>query len=185
MICKLLTEKVVMGLPLLILWGNTLAECVNMVQNDIPGRIGKESKWYPLPRYYSVPRCLIEIQKTPLPGHPVLTSALQVILVITIRGVSLMFKSVIDKLTFTTDFKLINLFNKANANLTYEHLNTSIDPSKNQWYIHCVAYHTLTSKVKRSSNGQLSHCSWSVGIFDESQWYKMKNSVGWRIAMNP
>ena len=31
MICKLLTEKVVMGLPLSILWGNTLAGWVNMV----------------------------------------------------------------------------------------------------------------------------------------------------------
>jgi len=31
MICKLLTEKVVMGLPLSILWGNTLDEWVNMV----------------------------------------------------------------------------------------------------------------------------------------------------------
>jgi len=31
MICKLLTGKVVMGLPLSILWGNTIAEWVNMV----------------------------------------------------------------------------------------------------------------------------------------------------------
>jgi len=40
MICKLLTEKVVMWLPLLNLWGNTLDEWVNMVQNDFPGIIG-------------------------------------------------------------------------------------------------------------------------------------------------
>jgi len=37
MICKLLTENSVMGLPLSIFWGNTLDEWVNMVQNDFPG----------------------------------------------------------------------------------------------------------------------------------------------------
>jgi hypothetical protein len=42
MICRLLTEKVVMGLPLSILWRNTLAEWVNMVQNDSPGIISEE-----------------------------------------------------------------------------------------------------------------------------------------------
>jgi len=33
-ICKPLTEKVVMGLPLSIVWGNSLEELVNMAQND-------------------------------------------------------------------------------------------------------------------------------------------------------
>jgi SNF2 family DNA or RNA helicase len=32
--CKLLTEKVIMGLPLSILWGNTLEEWGNIAQND-------------------------------------------------------------------------------------------------------------------------------------------------------
>jgi len=81
MICKLLTEKVVMGLPLSILWGNTLDEWVDMVQNGFPGIIGEERAWYPLRRHNSVPRRLIEIQKTPPQGHPVLTSAVEPILV--------------------------------------------------------------------------------------------------------
>jgi hypothetical protein len=46
MICTLLTEKVVMGLPLSILWGNTVAEWVNMVQNHFPRIIGEEREWY-------------------------------------------------------------------------------------------------------------------------------------------
>ena len=48
MICKLLTEKVVIGLPLSILWGNTLEESINQPPNDFPGFIGDEREWYPL-----------------------------------------------------------------------------------------------------------------------------------------
>jgi hypothetical protein len=39
-------------------------------------------------------------------------------------------------------------------------------------------------RAKPSSNGQLSYCAWSFGIFDESHLYKTENSVGWQIAMN-
>jgi hypothetical protein len=70
------------------------------------------------------------------------------------------------------------------VNLTHEDLNTSLDEPENRWNIHLVSYDTLTSRAKPSSNGQLSYCSWSFGIFDESHRYKTKNSVGWRIAMN-
>jgi hypothetical protein len=48
MICKLLTEKVVMELPLSILWGNTLEEWVNLAQNNFPGILGDEREWYQL-----------------------------------------------------------------------------------------------------------------------------------------
>jgi hypothetical protein len=99
-------------------------------------------------------------------------------------GVAETFKSVIDEMTFATDFKLINLLHAENVNLTHEDLNTSLDEPENRWNIHLVSYDTLTSRAKPSSNGQLSYCSWSFGIFDESHRYKTKNSVGWRIAMN-
>ena len=82
MICKLLPEDVVMGLPLSILRRNTLDEWVNMVQNVIPGIISEEREWYPLRRHNSVPRRPMEIQKTPLEGHPALRSALEPILVV-------------------------------------------------------------------------------------------------------
>jgi hypothetical protein len=91
---------------------------------------------------------------------------------------------VIDKITFATDFNLINLLYTANVNLTHEDLNTSIDEPENRWNIHLVSYNTLTSRAKPSSNGQLSYCSWRFGIFDEFHWYKTKISVGWQIAMN-
>jgi len=131
MICKLLAEKVVMGLQLSIVWGHTLAEWVNMVQNECHGIIGEEQEWYPLRRHNSVPCRLIEIQKTPLQGHPAQTSALESILVVTILGVAVMFKSVIDEMTFATDFKLINLLHTDNANLTHQDLKTSLDEPEN------------------------------------------------------
>ena len=40
--CKLVTEKVVKGLPLNILWGNTLEEWVIWGHNDFPGNVGEE-----------------------------------------------------------------------------------------------------------------------------------------------
>jgi hypothetical protein len=99
-------------------------------------------------------------------------------------GAAETFKSVIDKMTFATYLKLINLLHAENVNLTHEDLYTSLDKPENQWNIHLLSYDTLTSRAKSSSNGQLLHCSWSFAIFDESHRYKMKNSVGWRIAMN-
>jgi len=45
-ICKLLTEKVVMGLALSILWGNTLEEWVILAANNFPGIVGEEREWY-------------------------------------------------------------------------------------------------------------------------------------------
>jgi hypothetical protein len=47
-----------------------------------------------------------------------------------------------------------------------------------------VSYDTLTFRAKPSSNGQLSYCAWSFGIFNEYHWYKTKNSVGWQIDIN-
>jgi len=184
MLCKLVTEKVVMGLPLSILWGNILEEWVILAHNDFPGIVGEERKWYPLQRLNSVPRRLLEIQTTPPHGHPALISAHEPILVVTMPGVAETFKTVIDEMTHGTDFKPVNLLHTENANLTHEDLNTSIDEPENQWNIHLVSYDSLTSMAKPSSNGRLSHCSWSFGIIDQSHRYKTKNSVGWRIATN-
>jgi len=126
-LCKLVTEKVVMGLPLSILWGNTLQEWVDLAQNDIPGIISDQQKWYPLRRQNSVPRRFSDIHSTPLEGHPALTSGFEPILVVTMPGVAEKFKSVIDEMTYGTDFKLTNLVHTEIANLTHEDLNTTID----------------------------------------------------------
>jgi len=164
MLCQLVTEKVVMGLPLSILWGNTLEEWVILANNDFPGIVGEEREWYLLQRLNSVPRRLLEIQSTPPHGHPALISALEPILVVTMPRVAETFKSVIDEMTHGTDFKLVNLLHADNANVTHEDLNTSIDEPDNRWNIHLVSYDTLTSRAKRSSNGQLSYCYGVLGF---------------------
>jgi len=182
--CKLLTENVVMGLPLSIVRGNTPDEWVILADNDLPGIVGEEREWYPLQRLNSVPCGLLEIQTTPPHGHSALISAHEPLLVVTMPGVAETFKTVIDEMTHGTDFKLVNLLHAETANLTHEDLNTSIDEPENKCNIHRVSYDTLTSRAKPSSNGRLAHCLWSVGISDESHRYKTKNCVGWRIATN-
>jgi len=59
MLCKLLTEIVVMGLPLSIVWGNILEEWVILADNDFPGIVSEEREWYPLQRLNLVPRRLL------------------------------------------------------------------------------------------------------------------------------
>jgi hypothetical protein len=75
-LCNLATEKAVMGLPLSIIWGNTLEEYLILAHNDFPGIVGEEQEWYLLERFNSVPRHLLEIQTTPPHGHPALVLAL-------------------------------------------------------------------------------------------------------------
>jgi len=157
--CKLVTEKVVMGLPLSMLLGNTLEEWVILVQNNFPSIVGEEWKWYPLQGLNSVPRRLFKIQSTTPRGDPALMSSLEPILEVTMPGVAETCKSVIDEMTHGTDFKLLNLLNAKNANPTHEDLNTSIDEPDNRWIIHLVSYDTLSSRAKQLSNGQLSYCA--------------------------
>jgi len=83
MLCKLVTEKVVTGLPLSILWGNTLEEWVILADNDFPSIVGKDQEWNPLQRLNSVPRRLLEIQTTPPHRHRAPIAAHEPILVVT------------------------------------------------------------------------------------------------------
>jgi len=130
-ICKLLTQKIVMGLPLSILWGNTLGEWVSMAQNNFPWIIGDELGWYPVGTQNSVPSHLPKVQSTQPQGHPAQTSAWEPILVMTMPGVAETFKNVIDGMTYVTDVKLVNLLHTEYAYLTHEDLNTSIDAPEN------------------------------------------------------
>jgi len=131
MLCKLVTENVVMGLPLSILSGNTLEEWLILAHNDFPSIVGEEREWYPLKRLNSVPRRLLEIHSTPPHGDQALISALEPILVVTMLGVAETFKSFIDEMSHGTDFKLFNLLHAENAKLSLEDLNTSNDRSEN------------------------------------------------------
>jgi hypothetical protein len=121
----------------------------------------------------------LEIQTIPPRGHSALNTANGTILVETIPCVAEAFKTVINKLTNGTDFKLLNLLNPENEDLTNEDPITRIDVLENRWNNHLVSNDTLTSTAKHSSNGRLSHCLWRFGIFDDSDRYKTKSSVGW------
>jgi hypothetical protein len=158
MLCKLVTEKGVMGLPLFNFRGNTLQEWVTFAHTDLPGIVSEKPDWYLLRRLNSVPRCLLEIELTPSHRHPIQISALEPIMVITIPRVEEAFKSVLDEMTNGTDFKLAKLSHAENTNLTQNVLNISIDELENGWNIHPDLLHTFTSKAKLSSNGQLSYC---------------------------
>ena len=155
-----------------------------LAHNEYSGIVGAELEWYPLRTLCSAHRRLMEIQSTPTHGHPALISALEPILVVTMSGVAETFKNVIDEMTAGTDFKLVKSLHAQNPNLTHEDQKTNLNEPENQWNIHLVSYDTLTSRAKPSSNGQLSYCAWSCGMFDESHQYMTKNSVGWQIVIN-
>jgi hypothetical protein len=95
-----------------------------------------------------VPFGLIQIKNTPLQGHPALTSTHELILVVTMPAIVETFKSVLHKMTYATDFKVINLLHMANANLILDDLNTRIDEPENLWNIFHVLYDTLASRTK-------------------------------------
>jgi len=132
MLCKLVTEKIIMGLPLSILWGNTLEEWVILAHNDFPGIVRDEREWYSFPRLNSVPCRLLVIQSTPPHRHPALISALEPILVVRMPGVAETFISVINEITHGTKFKLVNLLHAENANFTHEDRKTSTDKPENR-----------------------------------------------------
>jgi len=169
--CKLATEKVVMGLPPSIVWGNTLEEWVILVHNDFRVIVGEAQKWYLLQRLNSVPCHMSEIQTTPPHRHPALILPFQPILVYTMPGVAGTFTSVIDEVINGTDFQWGIMLQTENENLTHDDLNTGIDKPENRWNIHFVSYNTLTSRAKPSSDGQLSYWVWSFEIFEEFHRY--------------
>jgi hypothetical protein len=126
-LCKLVTEIFVNGLPLFILWGITIEEWVILAHNHIPSIVGEEREWYPLQKLNSVPHRMLGIQLTLPQGHRALISALKPILVVTMPGEAQTVKRVFDNITHQTDFKLVNVFQVENVNLTYDDLNTGID----------------------------------------------------------
>jgi hypothetical protein len=164
MICKLLTEKVVMGLPQSILWGNTVEEWVMLADDDFPGIVGEQSEWYPHQRLNSVPPHLLQIPTTTPHGHPALILAHEAILVLTMHGVTETFNTVLYEMTHGIKYKPINLLHAKYANLTLKVPHPSIDKPENRRNIHIVLYDTLTSRAKPSSDGRHSHCSGSLGF---------------------
>jgi hypothetical protein len=85
-------------------------------------------------------------------------------LVVTMPGVAETLQTVIHKMTHGNDLKFVILLHAKNANLKVEDLNPSTNEPENRLNIHLVSYDSLTSRGKPSSNDQLSHCTWSLGI---------------------
>jgi len=131
----------------------------------------------------SAPYCLFEIQTTSPLGHQTLTSALQQILVVTMPRGAETLKGIINMMTYGTDIQLVNFLDLENGNLTHNDVNSRYDQLENLLNIHHVLYDALTTRVKLSTNGQLSHCSWSLEIHNKSCPYKMRNSMDWQIAL--
>jgi hypothetical protein len=143
MLCKLVTEKVVIWLPQSILWGNTLQEWVILTFNDFPGIDRDEQKSYLLQRLNLVTRRLLEIQTTPPHGHPAHLSAHEPILIVTMPKVAETIKPVIDKITHGTDFKQGILWHSEEPKIAHDYLTTSIDEPDTRWNIHLVSYDNI------------------------------------------
>jgi hypothetical protein len=97
-LCKMVTEKVLIGLPLSTLWGNTVDGWVFMAHNEFPGIVWGEREWYPLERLNSVPSCLLQIQIIRSQLYAAHMSSHEPILVVTMPGVVAIFKTVINEM---------------------------------------------------------------------------------------
>jgi hypothetical protein len=97
-LCKMVTEKVLIGLPLSTLWGNTVDGWVIMAHNEFPGIVWGEREWYPLERLNSVPSCLLQIQIIRSQLYAAHMSSHEPILVVTMPGVVAIFKTVINEM---------------------------------------------------------------------------------------
>jgi hypothetical protein len=87
------------------------------------------------------------IQTPPPYRNPALVSALELILEVTMPGVTEKFKSVVDEMTHRPKLKVVNLSHDNNVNLIHENLNTGIDKLEKDLNILLVLYGILTSTV--------------------------------------
>lgn len=159
-----LTQKVDLGLALSLLWEHTLQERVHMAQNNCPGITNEQQKLNPLQRPNSLPQPHLGIQRTEPQGNPGLTSVLELMIVVAMPAVTERFISVINKMTYGTNLKLMNILPAECVNFSHRGLNTGIKQSRNRWNIHLAFYVTLTSRAKLSSHSQLTNCEWSFEI---------------------
>jgi hypothetical protein len=128
----LLTETVVLQLPLSILWGNTLEVWPILALNYIPSIVGEEWEWYLLEWLNPVPHHLFDIRTAPPHGHPALVSSLEPIVVIIRLVVAYTIKPAINQMTHRTDFQPVNLLHAENANVTHLDQNSSINKLENR-----------------------------------------------------
>ncbi|KAF8544412.1 hypothetical protein BDD12DRAFT_801333 [Trichophaea hybrida] len=178
MCCKLQTEKVVFGQPLSILWGQTLDEWINQVQNDYPTVPPEERGWYPLTKKNPVPHWLLKMKTTLSYVHICLVLAHKSILIVTLPGICKTFKSVIKDMSYNTDFTIIDLLDPNHYNLTNDDMKASTDEPEQRWNINLKSNDTLMALAKPNGQRLLTKCAWSFAIFDESHQYKGRDSQG-------
>lgn len=127
--------------------GKIPAQLVNMALSDVPGIIGEELQWYMFRRFNSVPRHLIQIQHTPLQGHPSPKSCSQPNLVLTMIRVQETFKNLIGKMTDISINEVINPLHVEFLNLSHIIQITSIDEPEMQCNMHLVLCDTRSSRA--------------------------------------
>ena len=88
-------------------------------------------------------------------------------------------------ITAGTSFTIRDLSAEGDAEMSHTHLNISVKFPERTWDIHVITYNALMERGQRNHNGtprQLTSCTWSWGIFDESHRYKGPKSIGWKVV---
>ena len=111
------------------------------------------------------------------PWHPVLC--------VVLPSVRETFVAATKTITAGTSFTIRDLSAEGGAEMSHTHLNFSVKFPERMWDIHVITYNALTERGQRNHNGtprQLTSCTWSWGIFDESHRYKGPKSIGWKVV---
>jgi len=156
---------------------------MNMPLNSLSGIISEKWLWYSLQKPYSLAHSLLEIKTSSPLQHPAPSLELELILVVTMSGVADRFYSIINEMTYWTDFKLVNMFHGNNSNLTNNDLYPKIPQPEYQWNTDSVSYDTFTCQVKPPNIVHLLYSLYSLGMFDKSHQYKTNNTVNWQIMI--
>ena len=88
-------------------------------------------------------------------------------------------------ITAGSHFTIGDLSAKGGEEMSHTHLNFSVKFPNQMWDIHVVTYNALTEHGQRNPSGtpkQLTNCTWSGGIFDESHIFKGPKSIGWKVV---
>ena len=84
-----------------------------------------------------------------------------------------------------THFTIRDFSAEDGAEISHTHLNFLIKFSERRWDIHVATYNALMERGQRNRSGtprQLTNCTWSWGIIDESHRYKGPKSIGWKVV---
>lgn len=171
--------------PLSVFFGRTLRQWQDEVEQGFPGLSEEQRGWYPCTHPRPVPRRFLQLlldqgeaTQDVAPWHPVLC--------VVLPSVRETFLAATRTITSGTRFAVRDLSGDGGMELGHTHLNFSMSHPKRMWDIHVITYNAFTERAQRNPSGsprQLTDCTWSWGIFDQSHRYKGPKSIGWRVAM--